>query len=120
MTRYTSLVAVDETPVRPKDAPLVTSEVPRDIPEGWSEEKVFGTGGESEAVPAKPNPALFREAGLAPVKVSDSPVLASATRSVALPQTASPAMLRILIGLLLLTIAVLPFYLSNRARPRHA
>ena len=42
VSRYTSLVAVDKTPVRPVDAELDTQPVPVDMPAGWSRIKVFG------------------------------------------------------------------------------
>lgn len=39
---YTSLVAVDKTPVRPAEAELVSKAMPVHLPHGWSAEKVFG------------------------------------------------------------------------------
>jgi len=42
VSRYTSLVAVDKTPVRPVDAELDSQAMPVHLPEGWSAEKVFG------------------------------------------------------------------------------
>jgi Ca-activated chloride channel family protein len=42
VTKHTSLVAVDVTPVRPGDAPLETRPVPVSLPHGWSAEAVFG------------------------------------------------------------------------------
>jgi Ca-activated chloride channel family protein len=42
VSRYTSLVAVDKTPVRPADAELESQSMPVSLPEGWSAEKVFG------------------------------------------------------------------------------
>ena len=42
VTRLTSLVAVDVTPSRPVQEPWATTEVPLDLPQGWSFEKVFG------------------------------------------------------------------------------
>lgn len=43
VTRYTSLVAVDVTPVRPAGEPLDSQAVPANLPQGWSHEGVFGS-----------------------------------------------------------------------------
>ncbi len=42
VSKYTSLIAVDKTPVRPVDATLKSGAVPTNLPEGWEFEKVFG------------------------------------------------------------------------------
>jgi len=42
VTKHTSLVAVDVTPVRPVDAALHTQAVATNLPHGWSYEGVFG------------------------------------------------------------------------------
>jgi Ca-activated chloride channel family protein len=42
VTRYTSLVAVDVTPARPRDADFVSSLIPLHMPHGWSHQAVFG------------------------------------------------------------------------------
>jgi len=42
VTRYTSFVAVDRTPVRPSDAQLKLAAVPTNLPDGWEYDKVFG------------------------------------------------------------------------------
>src|SRR6185503_2895194 len=42
VTRYTSFVAVERTPVRPPDESLKAAAVPTLIPEGWEYDKVFG------------------------------------------------------------------------------
>ena len=41
-SKYTSLVAVDRTPVRPADAALKGGAMPTNLPEGWNYEAVFG------------------------------------------------------------------------------
>ncbi|PYN09152.1 MAG: marine proteobacterial sortase target protein [Candidatus Rokuibacteriota bacterium] len=41
---YTSLVAVDVTPVRPEDAALQSHAMPTNLPHGWDYEAVFGLG----------------------------------------------------------------------------
>ena len=42
VTKYTSFVAVDRTPVRPSDAQLKLAAVPTNLPVGWEYDKVFG------------------------------------------------------------------------------
>jgi Ca-activated chloride channel family protein len=41
-SKYTSLVAVDKTPVRPADAPLAGGAMSTNLPEGWNYQAVFG------------------------------------------------------------------------------
>jgi Ca-activated chloride channel family protein len=61
VTRHTSLVAVDVTPVRPADAVLQRQDVPTNLPHGWSADAVFGELPQT-ATPAPLHAAL---AGLA-------------------------------------------------------
>jgi Ca-activated chloride channel family protein len=42
VTKHTSLVAVDVTPVRPRDAALHRRDVPTNLPRGWTTEGLFG------------------------------------------------------------------------------
>jgi Ca-activated chloride channel family protein len=42
VSKYTALVAVDKTPVRPQGDRLQTGAVPTNLPEGWSHAAVFG------------------------------------------------------------------------------
>jgi Ca-activated chloride channel family protein len=42
VTKYTSFVAVDKTPVRPSDAQLKLAALPTNLPDGWQYDKVFG------------------------------------------------------------------------------
>jgi len=69
VSRYTSLVAVDVTPVRPVDEKLGSGQVPSNLPHGWNYAKVFG----------------------------------------ALPQTATPARVHLLIGMILVMLGLLLF-----------
>ena len=52
VSRFTSLVAIDKTPVRPRDSPLRSGAVPSRLPAGWSAVKVFGQ------LPSTATPAL--------------------------------------------------------------
>lgn len=45
VTKHTSLVAVDKTPVHEGDADLTTAPVPVNLPAGWQYEAVFGANG---------------------------------------------------------------------------
>jgi len=42
VTRYTSFVAVDRTPARPRDEAMKSAALPTLLPEGWEYDKVFG------------------------------------------------------------------------------
>ncbi len=53
VSKYTSLVAVDITPARVKEALLKTKPVPTNLPHGWDYDKVFGT------LPQTATPATF-------------------------------------------------------------
>ena len=60
VSRYTSLVAIEHTPVRPADAPLKSGALPVRLPAGWSASAVFGR------LPGTATPApLFLMLGLA-------------------------------------------------------
>ena len=43
VSRYTSLVAVDKTPVRPQGQSLDSKPIPVNLPAGWNADRVFGT-----------------------------------------------------------------------------
>jgi len=94
VTRYTSLVAVDDAPpVRPQDAGLESREVPRALPAGWNYAKVFGPDAAEMKLRRLPPDLLQR------INAVGEPV--------ALPQTATPALLQALIGLGLLLFGAL-------------
>lgn len=42
VSKYTSLVAVDKTPVRPEGEKLVSAILPANLPQGWNYDSVFG------------------------------------------------------------------------------
>jgi Ca-activated chloride channel family protein len=52
VSRYTSLVAVDKTPLRNADQPLARKPVPTHLPAGWSQAHVTG-------MPQTATPALL-------------------------------------------------------------
>lgn len=53
VSKYTSLVAVDVTPSRPRSAALARRNIPINLPAGWEYEKVFGV------MPQTATPALL-------------------------------------------------------------
>jgi Ca-activated chloride channel family protein len=117
VTVYTSLVAVDERISRPTDelwgVPHVREELPRELPEGWSYEHVFGEA--EKVMKLRAMPASFMQQ----IKVSDA---ASGNNrnnrgnQVQLPQTATPATQQAILGLGLSVLGLL--LLLVVARPR--
>lgn len=90
VTRHTSLVAIDEEIARPEGETLESQEIARNLPQGWSHEKVFGAAAKAMPLRSAATPMLQQ---------------AMAGQAIALPQTATPAGLQALIGLGLLCFA---------------
>ncbi len=96
VSSYTSLVAVDEDVVRPRNETLAKTQVPTNLPHGWDYEKVFGPEGEGGN--ALPQPGeLMRK-----INFTGTPL-----DGMSLPKTATPAMVHLLIGLALMMAALL-------------
>jgi Ca-activated chloride channel homolog len=55
VSKFTSLVAVDVTPVRPKQEELDSHTIPTHLPEGWDHNKVFGQQFPATATDARMN-----------------------------------------------------------------
>lgn len=53
VSRYTSLVAVDKTPVRPSNAPIQQEQVPSLLPHGQSRNAIFGFPATATSAPAQ-------------------------------------------------------------------
>jgi len=87
VTSQTSLVAVDKTPARPADAPLLRSDLPLNLPAGWDFDALFNRKTETGAADAPADP----EQQLAQLD---------------LPQTATDAPMLILMGLGLMALAL--------------
>jgi len=100
VSAYTSLVAVDLTPVRPAAAPLHQADVPANLPAGWDREALAGQAQRDRAARTSPPPAPGIIADVMPA----GPVLA---------RTATPAPLQLAIGLALLAMGFL-LLLSRR------
>jgi Ca-activated chloride channel family protein len=120
VSRLTSLVAVDMTPSRPEGAHLSRTELPLNLPAGWDFDKVFGTSGERSNDPA---PRREDRTDVAPgVQLAANaaravPVVASQA-GVVLPQGATDAELRMLIGAALMILSLLLLMLRRRfSRP---
>ena len=116
VTRYTSLVAVDETVARPEETPLDRQEVARDLPAGWDAGKVFGSQG------AQPSPAAAA-GSQAPLELRSralpAPYLQDASangRAITLPQTATAAERMAILGGVYLLLALLLILLVLRRR----
>ena len=86
VSAYTSLVAVDLTPVRPEEAPLQHGDVPANLPAGWDREALNGQA----------QHAMSAGTGI----VADTVRIGGPT----LARTATPAPLQLAIGLVLLAI----------------
>lgn len=111
VTRYTSLVAVDQEAARPQGESLESREVPRDLPRGWDAEKVFGV----QVSPAGPASLPLRSRAL-PAPLLQDAALAGG-QPVNLPQTATPAERMAVLGGAYLGLALLLILLVlHRAR----
>ncbi len=103
---YTSLVAVDEVVSRPEGAPLARSEMPRELPDGWSYEHVFGAA--EKVMRLRAVPASMKQA----LATSTAPQ----GQSVGLPQTATPATQQALLGLGLAALGAYLLLFAGRLR----
>ena len=93
LTRHTSMVAVDVTPVRPIGEALTKTKIPTNLPYGWDYESVFGPD----------------EQGLAPISMQQ-------TVSLNVPQGATPAHLLIILGLIIFLVGVVILFLRRRTQ----
>jgi len=108
VSRLTSLVAVDIQSSRPVDDELVTKDLPLELPQGWDFDKIFGT-----STPALQKASLQQsnpeQAKLFAQFISSTPQRAATAKSkpkgIHLPQGATLADRKILMGLLILFMA---------------
>ncbi len=117
VSRVTSLVAVDVTPSRPAGEPVVSTDVPLNLPDGWDFGKVYGEPDATGAVPTREAMALpapvAQMAEAVASKMQAAPtaraasLIAEQTAEVALPQTATLADRHILMGLVLIAFAIM-------------
>ena len=141
VSRLTSLVAVDATPERPNGVALTRADVPLNLPDGWDFEKVFGKrgqradmGGERQRdagknggrlekavlnTPAnlpKLEQAMMKQIAVAPRPATGGQNNAAGIVAVRLPQTATDAELRLMIGLLLVLLGLAAAFYGARGR----
>jgi len=93
LTKHTSMVAIDTTPVRPIEEELSTNKIPTNLPDGWDYESVFGQ--------AKQELAL---------------ISMQKTVSLNVPQGSTPAKLFIISGLFIFFTGVAILFLRHRTR----
>lgn len=106
VSSYTSLVAVDEAVVRSPEGTLASVQMPTNLPQGWDYEKVFGPAGDGGGT-ALPQPdQLMRR-----INFTGTPL-----DGLSLPKTATPAMLHLLTGALLVAAALAIHLLYRRRR----
>jgi Ca-activated chloride channel family protein len=120
VSRLTSIVAVDVTPLRTEEAAIATAAAPLNFPAGWEFDKVFG----------KQTIRLQREADVgAPAEIAAlrlraseddaAPALAGqAGAEIALPQGATLADVKIGFGLFLILLAMAVFLTHSSACAR--
>jgi Ca-activated chloride channel family protein len=101
VTSQTSLVAIDETPVRPAGEMLTREELPINLPAGWDFDTLFG-GDAARAAIANQNTLAARAAEQA--------------RQLDLPQTATDYGVAMRNGLILLTLGAAGLVLLRRRR----
>jgi Ca-activated chloride channel family protein len=125
VTRYTSLVAIDDAVARPQGESLQSEEVARDLPAGWDAGKVFGSQEALRSPTAVPGPAGAQQGAWEPVDLRQralpAPLLQQAAladgQTVTLPQTATAAeRMAILGGFYLLMAALLILLVLRRQR----
>jgi Ca-activated chloride channel family protein len=91
--------------------------VPTNLPDGWSYDAVFGRERHAAAPTGAPAQFAARTASPAMLALADQSV---AQNPVVLPQTATPAELKLLIGLLTMLAAVLLLVWQYRSGGRRA
>jgi Ca-activated chloride channel family protein len=118
VSRLTSLVAVDVTPVRPEGASLARADAPTMLPEGWEFDKVFGP--DVQPLPRVQHAEVAP--GLMDILQPAGPDAAAApdpTQGMMLPQGSTTAELQMLLGLMLALSALAWMSWSRRtARAR--
>ncbi len=110
MTRYTSLVAVDDQPARPPETPLESREIERNLPAGWDYAHVFGAD-KPEMKMRTLTPGLMRK-----IKAVGQPGAQPVGQPVGLPQGATAAGLQTLVGLALVSLGLVLLLWIRRGR----
>ena len=114
VTRLTSLVAVDKTPSRPEGAPLKVSELPINLPAGWDFEKVFGERPRAPVTPTERRADMKQARVQVAALKRAQPVVTQAPSTVTLPRTATDAELKMIAGVILLTLSLILLVFTRR------
>jgi Ca-activated chloride channel family protein len=130
VSRYTSLVAVEKKIARPVDEPVYPRDVPRNLPDGWEFDKVFGDVVKTRGAardpaappPAKATPGLRKEASLrqrtgkaagpmaghGPIaRTTPSALAMNQGQAVRLPAGSTAASLNLMVGILAVIAGVI-------------
>lgn len=113
LSRYTSLIAIDEHVARPKDKDLASVQVPTNLPDGWSREAKTGATPNSQPIQKvrafdRADPTLHHAMASSVSKLS------------AIPQTATHAPLMLLVGGFMTILAAMVTALGWYRRVRRA
>lgn len=113
VSRYTSLVAIDDEIARPKDKDLASMRVPTNLPDGWTRAGIEGA--------PQPAPILQKTRAFDRSDPMLNRAMASSTSKLAnIPQTATSAPLMLLVGGFMTILAVLVTFFGWVRRIRHA
>jgi Ca-activated chloride channel family protein len=113
VTRLTSLVTVDATPIRPEGEPLKLTDLPLNLPAGWDFAKVFGDR------PQLPAPLRERRADAGDIRAQAAmkrALPAPMPDAVRLPKTATDAELKMIAGSVLLMLGLMWLLFNRRQR----
>jgi Ca-activated chloride channel family protein len=118
VSRYTSLVATEKAVHRPVDEPVFPRSAPRNLPDGWAFDKVFGGVLKTRASATMPIAASSagpaqRARHVLRTKGSSAPV-AIQGRAVHLPAGSTAAALNLIVGIVALLIGLI-LYRRKRA-----
>lgn len=100
VSRYTSLVAIDDQVARPKDKDVASLQVPTNLPDGWTRE---GLEGALQPAPLLQKTRAFDRAD----PMLNRAMASSASKLAHIPQTATPAPLMLLVGGFMTLLAAL-------------
>ncbi|NLS17553.1 marine proteobacterial sortase target protein [Rhizobium sp. P40RR-XXII] len=117
VTRLTSLVAVDTKRLRPANAPLTAAAIPLQLPAGWDYDKLLGVDAAREAKADTKHHQTGNKSQGVETAADAQEISAPSSTSPPLPQTATPATLLILQGLLALLFGTsLLVFVSRRSK----
>ncbi|AYG70260.1 MULTISPECIES: marine proteobacterial sortase target protein [unclassified Rhizobium] len=117
VTRLTSLVAVDTKRLRPANTPLTEADIPLQLPAGWDYDKLLGIDTTREAKADTGHHQASNKSQGVETAADVQEISAPPSASPPLPQTATPAMLLILQGLLALLFGTsLLVFVSRRSK----